>query len=149
MEKEKSPLKVVDIAQPALHNKLPLPAFLSGVQAGFPSPADDHMENHLDINELVINHPAATFFVRVEGESMQDANIHTGDILVVDRSVEAGSGKVVVAIINGEFTVKRLVINQSGTFLVPDNPKFSSIQIDPESDFQVWGVVTYVIHKAQ
>ena len=128
-------------------NNIEIPAFLSPIQAGFPSPADDYIENRLDINELVIQHPAATFFVKVEGESMQDANIHSGDILVVDNSIEAISGKIIVAILNGEFTVKRFIKNAAGSFLVPENKNFPTIKIEPENDFQAWGVVTFVIHK--
>jgi DNA polymerase V len=142
-------LRVVAIHRPDESFGALIPAFMSGVQAGFPSPADDYMENQLNINELVVQHPAATFFVRVEGESMNEANIHTGDILVVDRSIEGTSGKIVVAIINGEFTVKRFSKTTAGTFLVPENPKFPPIKIGPDSDFQIWGVVTYVIHKTR
>ncbi len=142
-------MRVVEISRSDGGSTQMLPAFLSGIQAGFPSPADDYIENQLDINQLVVQHPAATFFVRVEGESMKDANIHTGDILVVDRSIEGSNGKIVVAIMNGEFTVKRLSKTPSGTFLVPENPKFPSIKIGPDSDFQIWGVVTYVIHKTR
>jgi DNA polymerase V len=143
----KQELCVVEISQPLLGNEHPLPAFLSPVQAGFPSPADDYIENHLDLNGLVVQRPAATFFVRVEGESMVDANIHSGDILVVDRSLQASTGKIVIAVINGEFTVKRLILKNGEAYLIPENPKYSAIKIEAGSDFQVWGVVTYVIHK--
>lgn len=142
-------IRVTDISQSIQDEELFIPAFLSGIQAGFPSPAEDFMDKQLNINELVIKHPAATFFVRVEGESMQDANIYTDDILVVDRAVEASSGKIIIAVLNGEFTVKRFVINSEGTFLVPENPKYKSIKITPSSDFTIWGVVTYVIHKTK
>lgn len=142
-------LHIVDISRPSYESELPLPVFMSSVQAGFPSPADDYIENKLDINELVIKRPAATFFVRVEGESMVDANIHSGDILVVDRSAQASNGTIIIAVLNGEFTVKRLVQKESGTFLAPDNPKYPVIPVPPESDFQIWGVVTYVIHKTR
>lgn len=142
-------LRVVEITRPSINEEQPIPAFLSGVQAGFPSPADDYIEDQLDLNELIIQRPAATFFVRVEGESMRDANIYSGDILVVDRSVEPTSGKIVVAVINGEFTVKRFIINKQGTYLVPENPKYPSFKIGPDSEFRVWGVVTYVIHKTR
>lgn len=142
-------LRIVDISRPEVGSEQLLPAFLSGVQAGFPSPADDYIENQLDLNELVVQHPAATFFVRVEGESMRDANIRSGDILVVDRSLEGANGKIVIAVMNGEFTVKRLSITASGTFLIPENPKYPSFKIEPDSDFQIWGVVTYVIHKTR
>lgn len=127
----------------------PLPLFLTGIAAGFPSPADDYIEKQLDLNDLVIQHPTATFFVRVEGESMRDAAIFSGDILVVDRSLEAVSGKIVVAILNGEFTVKRIHIGPQGITLLPENDSFQAIQVSSQCDFQVWGVVTYVIHKAR
>ncbi len=148
-QKTETSLKIVDICRPALENPIPVPAFTSSVQAGFPSPAEDYIEKQLDINELVIQHPAATFFVRVEGESMRDANIHTGDILVVDRSVEPGNGKIVIAVIDGEFTVKRFVMDAEGAYLVPENPEFPTLKIEEGSDFQVWGVVTFVIHKTR
>lgn len=140
-------MKVVEISKPISASDPPLPAFLSPVQAGFPSPADDYIENQLNINELVVQRPAATFFVRVEGESMADANIHSGDILVVDRSIQASSGKIVVAVINGEFTVKRFVLKNGSAYLQPENPKFPAIKIEAGAEFQIWGVVTYVIHK--
>lgn len=142
-------LKAVEITLPGPASSAPIPAFMSPVQAGFPSPADDYVENKLDLNALVIKHPTATFFVRVEGESMMDADIHSGDILVVDRSLEAINGKIVIAVVNGEFTVKRFVVNKSGTFLVPENRKYQTLKIEEGSDFQVWGVVTYVIHKTR
>lgn len=126
----------------------PLPSFESCVPAGFPSPADDYMEKRLDLNDLIVRHPNATFFVKVEGDSMRDAGIQSGDTLVVDRSIEATHGKIVVAVLNGEFTVKRILIEANGVSLVPENPAYSVIPIHPESDFQVWGVVTYVIHRA-
>ncbi len=126
----------------------PLPEYLS-VQAGFPSPAEDHIERSLDLNELIVKHPAATFFVRVEGDSMRDAQIQSGDILVVDRSLEPVNGKIVVAIVNGEFTVKRLKIDQHGILLIPENAEYPVLRIHSGSDFQVWGVVTYVIHKCR
>lgn len=140
-------LRVIEISQPSCDSEQPLPAFLSAVQAGFPSPAEDYIENQLDLNDLVVKRPAATFYVRVEGESMSDANIHSGDILVVDRSAEASSGKIIVAVINGEFTVKRFILKDNGAYLMPENPKYPALKVDSVSDFQIWGVVTYVIHK--
>lgn len=125
----------------------PLPLFFEGVAAGFPSPAEDYIEKQLDLNDL-IEHPNATFYVRVEGNSMRGAGIHSGDILVVDRSLEAKDGKIVVALLDGEFTVKRIKVTPQGISLVAENPRYPSIPITSDSDFQVWGVVTYVIHKA-
>jgi DNA polymerase V len=123
--------------------------FLTPVQAGFPSPADDYVEKKLDLNELLVEHPAATFFVRVEGNSMVDAQIYSGDVLIVDRSLQADSGSIVVAILNGEFTVKRVVKKKGKLFLVAENPAFAPIEISDEMDFQIWGVVSYVIHKTR
>jgi DNA polymerase V len=126
----------------------PIPSFDSTVPAGFPSPAEDYMEKRLDLNDLIVRHPNATFYVKVQGDSMRDAGIHSGDTLVVDRSLEPAHGKIVVAIYNGEFTVKRLLIGPKGITLAPENPAYPALDVSPEADFQVWGVVTYVIHKA-
>lgn len=141
-------MRIIDIYVPEQDTPCLLPIFSSAVQGGFPSPAEDYIEKRLDLNELVIQHPVATFYVRVEGDSMKGAGIHTGDILVVDRALKAVSGKIIVAIINGEFTVKRLLISNGKMVLQPENENYSSITIAEDSDFQVWGVVTYVIHKA-
>ena len=125
----------------------PLPFFSEGVKAGFPSPADDYIEKLLDLNELMISHPAATFFVRAEGNSMEGAGIFSGDILVVDRSLDAVSGKIIIAVVNGEFTVKKLVKKKDTLYLMAESPHYHPIQITPDLDFLVWGVVTFVIHK--
>lgn len=126
-----------------------LPLFLSSVAAGFPSPADDYLDSDLDLNKFLISHPAATFFVRVSGESMIDANIHPGDVLIVDRALEPSHRAIVVAVINGEFTVKRVVRKGKKIFLVPENRVFPLMEVTEDEDFQVWGVVTYVIHRAK
>ena len=132
-----------DFTSEALH----LPLFSDRVAAGFPSPADDHMENRLDLNEHLVKHPAATFFVRVEGTSMLGAGIHPDDILVVDRSIEASNGNIVVAAVDGELTVKRLQYRRARLFLEPENPDYDPIEITGETDLVIWGVVTNVIHK--
>ncbi len=124
-----------------------VPIMSSTVQAGFASAADEHIESFLDLNKLVVKHPAATFFVRVSGDSMKDAGIQSGDILVVDRSLTPLSGKIIVALLDGEFTVKRFVMQGKTLKLVAANPRFADIKIDGKnSDFRVWGVVTHVIH---
>lgn len=123
------------------------PLFLCGVAAGFPSPADDYIDRLLDLNELLIKNPAATFFVRVAGESMLGVGIHDNDILVVDRAIEPTSGKIVVAAVNGELTVKRLLRNKGTCRLVAENPAYPQLEISEESQFEVWGVVTSVIHQ--
>lgn len=122
------------------------PLFTSSISAGFPSPADDFVDKKLDLNEHLIRHPAATFFVRVDGDSMVDAGIHPGDLIIVDRSLHAKDRQIIVAVLHGEFTIKRLCLNEQGAILVPENPLYPSIVIEPDADFQVWGVVTYVIH---
>jgi len=142
-------LKIREIYEPKGREKRALPLFLAKIQAGFPSPADDYVERQLDLNELVIQHPTTTFFVQVEGESMSGAGIQTGDTLVVDRSLEAVSGKIIVAVLHGEFTVKRLLLKGGKATLRAENPKYQDIVVNDGDDFQVWGVVTYVIHKAK
>jgi len=127
--------------------KVQCPLFTSGVSAGFPSPAEDHIDQKLDLNELLISHPVATFFVRVAGDSMKDAGINHGDLLVVDRSLEATSGKIVIAIVNGELTVKTFVQDSTSCQLIAANPAYPPVDITEDIDFSVWGVVTSVIHQ--
>ena len=122
--------------------RVPLPHFAGEVRAGFPSPADDHMEGEFDLNELLISNPPASFLVRVSGESMKEADICHGDLLIVDRSVEARDGHIVVACLDGEFTVKRLRQEGKRVWLQPANVDFPRIEVNRERDFQVWGVVT-------
>lgn len=123
-----------------------LPFYGTKVPAGFPSPADDHIEKSLDLNEHLIPHPAATFFVRASGHSMINAGIHDQDILIVDRSLEPSSGKIVVVAVNGELTVKRLIKKNQHLYLQPENPDFPTLEIKAGHDIHVWGVVTTVIH---
>jgi len=122
------------------------PLFNSRVAAGFPSPADDYVEKTLDLNELLVQKPAATFFVRAEGESMIGAGIHNNDILVVDRSLEATPGRVVICALNGELTVKRLASQNGHLLLHAENPDYPDIPIHDELELVIWGVVTNVIH---
>jgi DNA polymerase V len=124
-----------------------LPFFDTKVQAGFPSPAEDHLEQRLDLNTLVIDNPNATFFVRVAGESMRDVGITDGDILVVDRSIENWENRVVVAVIDSEFTIKRFTTEQETVILKAENLDYPSIKITPEMDFSVWGVVSWTLKK--
>ncbi len=123
-----------------------LPIYGAKVAAGFPSPADDYIEGSLDLNEHLILHPAATFFVRVSGLSMLDAGIHPDDILIVDKSIEPIHGKIVIAAIDGELTVKRLYKRDRIVRLMPENENFTPIELESESDLVIWGVVTNVIH---
>ena len=125
---------------------LSLPHFTARIHAGFPSPAEDYIEQSLDLNEYLVQHPAATFFVRVTGDSMTGAGINSGDILIVDRALRAVSGSVIVAILNGEFTVKRFRISGGRVRLCAENPAYEPIEVTEGSDFEVWGVVAHVIH---
>ena len=141
--------EIAEIGQIVAHVRYLLPEVTSTVQAGFPSAADEYIDKQLDLNELIVKHPAATFFVKVQGDSMRGAGIHSGDILVVDRSIKPVNGKIVVAIINGEFTVKRLEICSQKVNLNAENPLYPQFVVDSNTDFQIWGVVTYVIHQAK
>jgi len=123
------------------------PLFASPVKAGFPSPADDSIEQKLDLNQFLIKHPSATFFVRVDGDSMKGAGIYDKDLLIVDRALSPKSGQIVVAVLNGEFTVKRVKIESDKVFLIPENPNFPLMEVTKDLDFQVWGVVTFAIHS--
>ena len=123
-----------------------LPLFTGKVAAGFPSPADDYVEKTLDLNELLIQKPAATFFVRAEGESMLGAGIHPNDILVVDRSIEPVSGRIIICALNGELTVKRLQKMGQQIVLAAESPAYADISSNDYIDIDIWGVVTSVIH---
>ena len=147
----------LDVSRPATGARvIARPLLASRVQAGFPSPADDYVERSLDLNEELIRHPAATYFLRAGGCSMQGAGIHDGDLLVVDRSIDAEVGMVVVAVVDGDFTVKRLA-NAKGSrrdgcegealVLAAEHPGYPPIPIGPDTEVRVWGVVTSVIHR--
>jgi len=107
------------------------------------------MELGLDLNKALIPHPAATFYARVKGSSMIDAGISEGDILVIDKSLDPKDGDIAICFIDGEFTVKRISCQDTGLLLMPANEKFQPIRITEENDFLVWGIVTYIIHKAR
>lgn len=124
-----------------------LPLYATRISAGFPSPAEDFIEQKLDLNAYLIKNPSATFLVKVNGDSMTNAGILNGDILVVDRSVNPHDGMIVIGVINGEFTVKRISRQGKKLFLQPENEKFRPVEITEGMDFQIWGVVTYAIHK--
>jgi len=140
-------LRVVDIREFENQVGVEIPLFLSGVSAGFPSPASDYVEKTLDLNEYLIKHPAATYFVHVQGDSMIGAGILSGDLLIVDRSLTPGHNSIVIAMVNGEFTVKRLRKKNGRIYLMPDNPDFSPIELSGDMQVEIWGVVTYVIHN--
>ena len=116
------------------------------IKAGFPSPADDIKEK-LDLMKLLVRHPASTFYFRISGVSMVDASLDEGDIVVVDRSLDLYNNCIAVCFIDGEFTVKRVSVETDKVLLLPANKKYKPIEITPENDFLVWGIVTYVIKK--
>ena len=124
-----------------------LPMYSNTVQAGFPSPAEDYIENEIDLNAFLVKQPSATFLVRAAGNSMKDAGISDGDILVVDRSVKPVNGKVVIAAVDGQLTVKFLIIKQGKAFLMPANADYPPIPVDPDNGVTIWGVVTSSIHQ--
>lgn len=126
-----------------------VPIINSPIAAGFPSPADDHAEKSLDLNEHLIKHPTATFIVRVHGNSMVDVGIFNNDLLIVDRSLAPNPSDVVVAVLNGEFTVKTLTFSNGQTQLTPQCKNMSPLIIKDDDDFMVWGVVTHCIHSLQ
>ncbi|MFL2634631.1 MAG: LexA family protein [Dehalococcoidia bacterium] len=119
------------------------------MSAGFPSPADDFIQSQINLNDLLVEKPASTYLVRVTGNSMLDDHICDGDILVVDRSLNNTSNQIVVAIVDGEFLVKRLLYQGNKCFLVPSNNQYHSIEITTEMNCIIWGVVTYVIHATK
>lgn len=129
------------------HGFYRLPFYQHAISAGFPSPAEDDLEDKLDLNELLIKRPAATFFLRVSGSSMINAGIHHNDILIVDRSLEPSHGKIVIASVNGELTVKRLRCEGKKMQLVAENESYPPIDITEAMELRFWGVVTNVIHS--
>ena len=138
-------LEIHDVKESVLTN---IPMFTDSVQAGFPSPAEDYMDLDLNLQDHLIQNPSATFCVRVVGESMKGAGIQSGDIMLVDKSLTPKNRSIVLAVIDGEFTIKRVNVIEKEIYLVPENENFPLIKITEEMDFQVWGVVTYIIHKA-
>jgi DNA polymerase V len=141
------PMSVDVFAVPTLTTSYACLLFLVPVSAGYPSPADDDLDGSLDLNQHLITHPTATFFVRVAGESMREAGIHSGDVLIVDRALTPRDGSVVIAVVNGELTVKRLAKRQGQLVLMPENQYYPPLPITETTAFEVWGVVTYVIHR--
>jgi len=123
------------------------PLYLSPVAAGFPSPAEDYVEQRLDLHRHLVRNEAATFFLHASGQSMTGAGIQDGDLLVVDRSVEAAHGRVVIAALDGELLVKRLVRREGRVWLAADNSGYPDFDITEREHVHIWGVVTYAIHK--
>ena len=141
-------MKELEIFQGGFTTPLPLPFADMGIQAGFPSPAQDYIDKSLDFNRELIEHPAATFYARVVGDSMIDAGISEGDIVVIDRAVEPEQDDIVVVFLDGEFTIKHIdfsELKRNRVWLRPANKKFRPIKVDFSADFRVWGVVVKVI----
>ncbi len=129
---------------PDISSSIEIP-LIETIKAGFPSPADDFIEVPLDLNKALIKNPSATFFARVVGNSMQDANIDDGDILIIDRSIKPTDGKIAVCFVDGEFTVKRLQIRKNECYLLPANNIYKPIKVTADNDFIIWGIVTHII----
>ena len=137
----------IDFYPVSILSKLQLPFVDAGISAGFPSPALDYTEAVIDLNTELIRNPSSTFFGRVKGLSMKDAGINNEDILIVDKSLEPRSGSIAVCFIDGEFTLKSVIIRKNEVILMPANEEFKPIKVTPENDFLIWGVVTYVIKR--
>ncbi len=137
--------KTLDIYSALADSELELPVVSQGISAGFPSPALDFVDLTIDLNKHIIKHPSATFYGRAKGDSMKDAGISDGDLLVIDKSLQPTSGRIAVCYIDGEFTVKRIKVTNGECWLIPANDKFKPIQITDENNFLIWGIVTHVI----
>lgn len=140
-------MKTLEIHSIDLSTSLPLPYAEGGIRAGFPSPAQDYMELAIDLNKEIVKHPASTFYGRVIGDSMRDENIEEGDILVIDKSLDFFDNDLAVCFIDGEFTVKRVKLEDEGAWLIPANPDYPKIRVTADNDFLIWGIVTYTIKK--
>lgn len=138
----------LELFNPDLSTPCELPFLNTLLPAGFPSPAEDYIQNRLDLNQLLIKNQSTTFFARVSGTSMKGANIEDSDILIIDRSLKASNNSIVVAVVNAEFTVKRFIKKGKKAYLVPANDQYEEMELNEFLDFEVWGVVTYIIKKA-
>lgn len=139
--------KILDIFPVEVDTDLALPLADEGIKAGFPSPAQDFMDIAIDLNKELVKHPSSTFYGRVKGDSMIDAGINSGDILVIDRSIEPGDGDMAVCYIDGEFTIKYIQIETDVIWLMPANEQYTPIKVTPDNNFLIWGIVTYSIKK--
>ena len=137
--------KTLDVYSIDISSKLSLPIVDSGISAGFPSPADDFLDTSIDLNKILITNKDATFYGRVKGDSMIDAGLSDGDLLIIDKSLEPKDGKIAVCFIDGEFTVKRIKITNKCIYLVAENKNYKPIKVTDDNDFLIWGIVTTVI----
>jgi DNA polymerase V len=135
----------IDIYSAHTETSLERPLISPGISAGFPSPAMDFEDLSIDLNKHLIQHPSSTFYGRVKGQSMKDAGIDDGDLLVIDKSLEPKNGKIAVCFVDGEFTIKRIKIEKDCCWLMPANDKYKPIQVTADNDFLIWGIVVHVI----
>ncbi|MDE6197874.1 MAG: translesion error-prone DNA polymerase V autoproteolytic subunit [Muribaculaceae bacterium] len=135
----------LELFRPDTSSSVELPYADGGIQAGFPSPAQDYINEYIDLNREIVRHPASTFYGRVSGDSMIDEGIEEGDILVIDRSLEPDDGDLAVCCLDGEFTLKRIKLSAGTVWLIPSNETFDPILVTPDHRFEVWGVVTHTI----
>ncbi len=145
LKPQRSPVLKIYTADTQTELELPLLSF--AISAGFPSPALDFIDLGIDLNKHLIEHPSATFYGRVQGESMRDAGINDGDLLIIDKSIEPADGKIAVCYLDGEFTLKRIKLNKQGLWLMPENEGYQSIKIEAHNDLKIWGVVTFIVKK--
>ena len=142
MKKEK-----LNFIKPDKRNSLGQYLIEQGISAGFPSPADDFKEIRISLDKEIVRNEEATFYARVDGDSMQGAGLSDGDLIVIDRSEEPKNGSIAVCFLDGEFTVKRLKLKNQEVYLMPENSRYSPIKIDEGNELSIWGVVTYVVKK--
>lgn len=137
----------IEIYSAGIDSELDLPFVEQGISAGFPSPADDFLDISIDLNKELIKNPSATFYGRVKGDSMKDAGLENGDLLIIDKSIEPVDNKIAVCFIDGEFTVKRIKIEASIIWLIAENEAYKPIKVTKNNEFIIWGIVTTVIKK--
>jgi DNA polymerase V len=139
--------KKLDIFSASYTTSMELPMLPFEISAGFPSPALDFVDISIDLNKHLIDHPSATYYGRVQGESMRDAGINDGDLIIIDKSIEPINGKIAVCYLDGEFTLKRILIKTDGLWLIPENEQYKPIKIEENNNLVIWGIVTYIIKK--
>jgi len=140
-------IKYLTVYRPERSDLIIRPLVNEDIAAGFPSPAEDFKEVRISLDRELVKNEDATFYARVRGNSMIDANIEDGDLLVIDRSIESRNGKVAVCMIDGEFTIKRLKVEKDCVFLMPENKNYKPIKVTEENELIIWGIVTYIIKK--
>ena len=136
---------LIEITTADTDTALNLPFVENGISAGFPSPALDFVDASIDLNKHLIKHPSATFYGRVKGDSLKNAGIDNGDLLIIDRSIEPTNGKIAVCYIDGEFTAKRIQLSKKEIWLIPENENYNPIRVTEDNNFLIWGIVTHVI----